>query len=83
VPIFIDVREPEEFAASHVAGAVNIPLGKVDEASMRPFAKDDDVVLYCRTGNRSSVAIQTLKQLGFTNLTNGINQEQVRVRYGV
>jgi rhodanese-related sulfurtransferase len=81
--IIIDVREPEEYAASHVAQAINIPPSDLMQGAsqLKDVAKDTKLVVYCRTGSRSNVAMQILQQLGFTNLVNGINQQQVEARY--
>lgn len=68
-PIVLDVREPEEFAAGHVPGAVNVPLGTVAGwAATQP--KDVPYVVICQTGRRSAKASQTLVDHGFTNVTN-------------
>jgi rhodanese-related sulfurtransferase len=75
VPV-IDVREPEEFAAGHLPGAVNIPRGvlefQVDGHPALNFRIDphlshrrEPVILYCRTGGRSALAAEALKRLGF------------------
>jgi phage shock protein E len=79
VPIFIDVREADEFAAGHVVGAVNIPLSQIPSGTknLEDIPKDAAIVLYCRSGNRSAIALNLLKQLGYTNPVNGINQAQV------
>ena len=75
VPV-IDVREPEEFAAGRLPGAVNIPRGvlefQVDGHPALNFRTDphlshrrEPVILYCRTGGRSALAAEALKRLGF------------------
>lgn len=83
--LFIDVREPSEFARGHVQGAINIPPSEI-VAGARALAnvpKDTELVLYCLSGSRSRAAMGYFHQLGFTNLVNGINQDQVRAKYGV
>ena len=81
--LIIDVREPQEFAAGHVAGAINLPpnklMGSLDELDDAP--KNTEIILYCRSGARSNVAIQILRGRGFTNLINGVNQMHVEARY--
>lgn len=63
----LDVRTPEEFEEGHIAGAVNIPVQVLDQyLSLVP--QDRDVVLYCRTGNRSQVAMEILNQAGYQNV---------------
>lgn len=83
--VFIDVREPEEFAASHVDGAINLPPSSLlaGAQELKNLPKDAHLVLYCRTGSRSNVAEYMLRNLGYTNITNGINQAQVEAKYGL
>lgn len=76
--IIIDVREPSEFAASHVSGAVNIPLGQIGQDNvLTGIDKDDEITVYCRSGGRSGMALNLLKAKGFSNVTNGINEDHV------
>jgi adenylyltransferase/sulfurtransferase len=70
----IDVREPHEWNIAHLEGAQLVPLGTLDEAlgSLNPAR---EVVLYCRSGARSSRAAATLQAAGFRrvwNLSGGI-----------
>lgn len=76
----IDVREPNEFEESHVEGAVNIPLGDVMKR-LDEIPKEEDVVVYCNSGGRAGVAVQGLGTMGYTNIVNGINQENVETNY--
>lgn len=65
----VDVREPDEWRAGHVAGAIHIPLGTLaSRASALP--KDREILVICRTGNRSALAQERLEQAGFTRVTN-------------
>jgi len=67
--LLVDVREPDEWRAGHVAGATHIPLGTVaSRASALPT--DREILVICRTGNRSAMAQERLAQAGFTNVTN-------------
>lgn len=77
--IIIDVREPDEYASGHVDGAINIPPSKLLEGAdqLKDIAKDTPLILYCRSGSRSQVAIHLLEQQGFTDMTNGVNQQNV------
>ncbi len=77
--LIIDVREPHEYAGSHVAGAINIPLNEIARGSAKldEVELDTEIVLYCRSGGRSGMALAALKEQGYTNLTNGINQAVV------
>ncbi|MEL4282493.1 MULTISPECIES: rhodanese-like domain-containing protein [Shewanella] len=68
----LDVRTPEEFAEGHLANAVNIPFEQVAaEFAKRGIAKDAPVVLYCRSGRRSSIATEALVAAGYTQTYNG------------
>lgn len=67
--LLVDVREPDEWRAGHVAGATHIPLGTIaSRASALPT--DREILVICRTGNRSAMAQERLAQAGFTNVTN-------------
>lgn len=72
----IDVREPSEYANSHVRGAINVPLSAFIDGKpqLRHIAFDDELIVYCNSGNRSGVAKKMLLQLGYRNVSNGINQ---------
>lgn len=67
----VDVREPAENTEFNIGGIL-LPLG--DIRNMQTDAidnwKDDEVILYCRSGNRSGIATQILEQMGFTNVKN-------------
>ncbi len=82
-PLVIDVREPEEFAAGHVDGSINVPPDQllVGAPQLTYVPKDTPLLLYCKTGARSNSAMHILSNLGYTNLTNGINKEQVEARF--
>lgn len=83
--IFIDVREPFEFATGHVKGALNIPPAALmaGAAKLKNVPKDTELVLYCRSGSRSNASMNFLRQMGYTNLVNGINKDQIKAKYGV
>lgn len=71
VTAVIDVRTPAEFAEGHLEGAVNINIEDPTFADqVSTLAKDGTYVIYCRSGNRSAQAIDTLTSMGFTDLTN-------------
>lgn len=78
--MFIDVRESFEFAADHVAGAVNIPASALlaGVPQLREVPKDTPLVVYCGSGSRAAIAAKIFGAMGFTNVRNGINAEQVR-----
>ena len=67
----IDVREPYEFAEEHIAGAVNIPLNSIPAHAEEIRNFHAPVVLYCRSGNRSGMALRLLSAQGITDLYNG------------
>lgn len=81
--IIIDVREPYEYAKGHVAGAINInPQALLAGATeLQDVPKDTELVLYCLSGSRSAVSMNILRNLGYTNVVNGINQDHVRRKY--
>ncbi len=66
----VDVRTPAEFSEGHVNGSVNIPLDQVQN-QLAKFKNKENIVVFCRSGNRSSQAKSILEQNGFTNVTNG------------
>jgi rhodanese-related sulfurtransferase len=66
----VDVRTPQEFAQAAVKGSVNIPLDKV-QSQLATFKNKDHIIVFCRSGNRSSQAKNILTQNGFTNVING------------
>lgn len=69
--ILIDVRSVEEFNAGYVEGAVNIPLDVIDsEISKVVPDKNTPVQLYCRSGRRSGMAMEKMRQKGYTNVSN-------------
>lgn len=81
--IIIDVREPIEFKLGHVKGAINIPPAQMMAGAkkLEGVPKDTELVLYCVSGSRSNASMHYLRQLGFTNLVNGINKAHVKAKY--
>lgn len=77
--LLLDVRTPTEFAQGHLENALNIPYDQLRErvAELGPD-RDRAVVLYCRTGRRSELARQSLRELGFTHVLNGGGYEALR-----
>jgi phage shock protein E len=75
---FVDVRSPQEFNEDHIANALNIPLdqimGRMDELE----GIEGPIILYCRSGNRSGMALHILQSEGFKNLYNGGGIDDVR-----
>lgn len=66
----VDVRTPNEFDGGHVKGSVNIPLDRVLN-SLNQFKGKEYIVVFCRSGNRSSQAKAILEKNGFKNVING------------
>jgi len=64
----IDVRTPAEFASGHVPGARNIPHDEIEKRLAEIGPADAPVLLYCRSGRRSAIAAQALREKGFTKL---------------
>lgn len=62
--LLVDVRTAEEFRSGHIPGAVNISLQDLP-TSMSKLPKDKSIVLYCRSGARSSSAAQILAKAGY------------------
>ena len=74
--LIVDVRRPDEFAEGHIAGAVNVPNETIeDEAPDALPDKEQTLLVYCRSGNRSKEASQKLADMGYTNVYEfgGIN----------
>lgn len=65
--LVVDVREPFEWVAGHIAGARHVPLGRI---SPREVPGDRPVVLVCRSGNRSGVAAELLVAAGHPDVAN-------------
>ncbi|EPX73894.1 protein phosphatase Fmp31 [Schizosaccharomyces octosporus yFS286] len=81
-PILIDVREPGEFEAGSINTAVNLPVGKLEDAlklgdkefletyGFRRPSITDSIVVYCRSGARSTTASKILSEKGYDNIGN-------------
>jgi rhodanese-related sulfurtransferase len=67
----LDVREPDEHAAFNIGGSF-LPLGRIQNMQTEDIdaLKDKEVIIYCRSGNRSGQACLILEPLGFTNVKN-------------
>lgn len=68
--ILVDVRTPEEFAAGHLPGAVNIPVDELPRRFAELGSPEKPLVIYCRSGARSSRAEGLLKERGFQDVFN-------------
>lgn len=69
--LILDVRTPEEFAQSHIPGAVNIPIADLVNrgAQLNPY-KEKEIVVYCEVGPRAGFVEYLLMQNGFTGVRN-------------
>lgn len=73
---YVDVRTPAEFAQGSVKGAVNIQLDQIKK-QLAKFKGKKNIVVFCRSGSRSSKAKAILEQNGIINVTNGGSWEDV------
>ncbi|MCK9606758.1 MAG: rhodanese-like domain-containing protein [Methylomonas sp.] len=68
--LILDVREPSEYAAGHLPGAINIPRGvlefKIEATPEFQGKQQQAIIVYCQTGGRSALAAHALNQLGYT-----------------
>ena len=78
-PVVIDVSEPSEFAMGHIANSINVPRGILESScdwgfdDTLPFIagnRSQPMVLVCRSGNRSVLAVDTLQQMGYTDVVS-------------
>ena len=75
-PFILDVRTPAEFKRGHLPNATLIPVQELQRRSAELATyRDKDILIYCATGNRSTVASKILLDQGFTRITN--------MRYGI
>ena len=70
--VIVDVRTQQEYDAGHVQGAILIPYDQMEQRwqELQQY-RDQPLLLYCRSGRRSGIAIDVLKSKGFTQLENG------------
>ena len=62
--IIVDVRTPVEFKAKHIKGAINLPLQELHNTYVR-LTKGKEIIVYCRSGNRSATASNLLRKEGY------------------
>jgi rhodanese-related sulfurtransferase len=76
-PVVIDVRTADEFATGYIKGSVNIPINTLlADMTLLPADKTTAIITVCQSGHRGSLAMMTLRMLGYTNVTSlakGIN----------
>ena len=77
--LLIDITEPKEYATLHIPDSINVPRGIIEAASDWGYedtlpalaaARNREVILICRVGNRSALATFNLQQMGFNNITS-------------
>ena len=78
----VDVRTKDEFTSGHFPGAINIPLEEVHKRIHEFDSLSKPIVAYCRSGNRSQIAVAILKQSGVKEAINGGGlQDMMSARY--
>jgi rhodanese-related sulfurtransferase len=77
-PYLLDVRTPEEFAAGHIPGAVNIPVDEL-RSRLGELPRDRQIAAYCQVGQRGYLATRILLQAGFSavNVSGGYKTYQI------
>lgn len=74
----VDVRTAEEYAGEHYPNAINIPLDQVAQRIEEFNKLPKPIIAYCRSGNRSGIAVSILKQNGITEAINGGGLEDLK-----
>jgi rhodanese-related sulfurtransferase len=67
---FVDVRDLQEVNLGRIPGAVHISRGTLETKVEAAVPRDARVVVYCASGNRSALAANTLREMGYTNVTS-------------
>ena len=77
--LLLDIREPYEYEAMHITGSLNVPRGVLETACEWDFeetvaelvnSRDKEVVVACRSGNRSIFACEVMQKLGYKNVVS-------------
>jgi phage shock protein E len=68
--LLVDVRSPAEFAAGHIEGARNVPVGEVGQRARELGPTHRPVIVYCASGTRSAIAKRALVRAGFARVYN-------------
>ena len=67
--ILIDVRSPQEYKENHLNGSINLPLYDLEKNCDKiKYNKQDTLIIYCQSGNRSKRALKILLDQGYTHL---------------
>jgi rhodanese-related sulfurtransferase len=67
--LLLDVRTKEEFEQGHIPGAALMPYDSI-QTDFKEADKSRPIVVYCRSGNRSSIAARILADMGYTDVTD-------------
>lgn len=79
--IWIDVRTAEEYNAGHLQGAVHIPHEQIaDKIAAVTADKNAVIYLYCRSGRRSGLALESLQALGYSKVENAGGYEALKAK---
>ncbi len=79
IPLLLDVREPGEFAALRIPGSINVPRGVLEQSCEWDYdetvpelvqGRGREILVICRSGRRSALAVDVLQQMGFTAVTS-------------
>ncbi len=82
--VIIDNRTEAEFNAGHIEGAKLVPFDVIDKKIKEVVPnKDTPIILYCRSGRRSGIALQTLKELGYKNVENYGGMHTAKEKLGI
>jgi rhodanese-related sulfurtransferase len=69
-PVYLDVREPNEWNLGRIPGAVFIPRGTLETSVEQRIPRDATVVVYCASGNRSALAADTMREMGYEHVSS-------------
>lgn len=78
-PLLLDIREPAEYEAAHIAGAIHVPRGILESACDWDYddtvpelagGREREIVVICRSGNRSVLAAHTMQRMGFSKVVS-------------
>jgi rhodanese-related sulfurtransferase len=69
-PVYLDVREPNEWNLGRIPGAVFIPRGTLETTIEQRIPRDANVVVYCASGNRSALAADTMREMGYEHVSS-------------
>ena len=68
--VLLDVREPNEWHLGRIPGAVFLPRGNLETKIEALVPREKSVVIYCASGNRSALAADTLREMGYADVAS-------------